>query len=158
MVALTLGAVSGIANLPGCVLGGYVCDRFPRRTVYVLASLACALGEAAMAWGPHTPGWFAVFVILNAAMQGFGWAAIAAVCFEQLGARAAATVGAVLTSLSNLPVVVMVAVVGAVQPKFGSSGMLLTEAACAVGAMVLYMAVATIWRPARAEALQPAAA
>jgi MFS family permease len=148
VVALVLGVLTGIATLPGCVIGGYLCDVFPRRTVYILSALACALGEAAMAWGPHTPVWFAVFAVLNAVLLGLSWAAVSAVCFEQLGARAAATVAAVLSSFSNLPVVIMVTIVGAAQAKHGSTGMLLIEAAFGVGSVVVYTLVASLWRPA----------
>ena len=147
LVALVLGAVSGVATLPGCVLGGYLCDRFPRRTVYALAAVAAALGEVAMALGPHTPTGFTVFVVLNAVLQGVAWSSVTAVIFGELGPRAAATVAAVGSSVSNLPVVVMVALLGAIQPKHGSTGMLLTEAAFGLASVVVYVAVAFVWKP-----------
>lgn len=158
LVALVLGVVTGLANLPGCVVGGYLCDIFPRRTVYILSALACALAEAAMAWGPHTPAWFAIFVVLNAFLLGLSWAAVAAVAFEQLGVMAAATVAAVLSSISNLPVVVMVALVGAAQAKHGSSGMLLIEAAFGVGSVIAYIAIASVWKSHPASSRQAIAA
>ena len=147
LVALMLGVVTGVANIPGCVIGGYLCDILPRRTVYMFGALGCALAEAAMAWGPHTPGWFSFFVVLNAVLLGLSWAAVAAVAFEQLGATATATVAAVLSSISNLPVVIMVAIVGASQAKHGSSGMLLIEAAFGVGSVIVYGVVAWLWKP-----------
>ena len=143
VVALVLGVVTGVSTLPGCVIGGYLCDIFPRRSVYIASALACALGEAAMALGPHTPAWFAIFSVVNAMLLGLSWAAVSAVCFEQLGARAAATVAAVLSSISNLPVVVMVALVGSVQAKHGSTGMLLTEAAFGGASVIVYVLIAT---------------
>jgi len=156
-VALVLGVVNGAATLPGCIIGGYLCDRFPKRTVYIGAALACALGDAAMAWGPHTPGGFAAFVILNAFLVGLGWSSVTAVIYEQLGVRAAATAAGVLSSISNLPVVGMVALLGAIQPRHGSSGMLLTEAAFGVASVAFYLAVAAVWRaPARAMSPAPA--
>jgi MFS family permease len=33
-VAAVTGALSGFASIPGCITGGYLCDRFPRRAVY----------------------------------------------------------------------------------------------------------------------------
>ena len=146
-VALVLGAVSGVATLPGCMVGGYLCDRFPRRTVYVFAAIASALGEAAMAFGPHTPTGFTVFVILNAVLQGAAWSSVAAVIFGELGPRAAATVAAVGGSISNVPVVAVVALLGAIQPKHGSPGMLLTEASLGLASVVVYVAVALVWKP-----------
>jgi len=151
LVALMLGVVTGVANIPGCVIGGYLCDIFPRRTVYMTGALGCALAEAAMAWGPHTPGWFSFFVVLSAVLLGLSWAAVAAVAFEQLGTTATATVAAMLSSLSNLPVVVMVAVVGSVQVKHGSSGMLLIEAAFGVGSVLVFGLVAGLWKASPAD-------
>lgn len=158
LVALILGAVSGVATLPGCVLGGYLCDRFPRRAVYACAAIASALGEVAMAFGPHTPAGFTVFVVLNAMLQGAAWSSVTAVIFGELGPRAAATVAAVGGSVSNLPVVVMVALLGAIQPKHGSTGMLLTEAAFGLASVVVYVIVALLWKPVAAVNLQAAPA
>jgi PAT family beta-lactamase induction signal transducer AmpG len=158
MVALMLGALSGIANLPGCLVGGYMSDLFPRRTVYVCVALACALGEAAMAWAPHTPVMFCVFVILNAVLLGASYAAVSAIVYGELTQAGAATIGGVLGSLSNVPVVAVIALLGLVQPKHGSSGMLLTEATLGVVSMVAYVLLAWLWKPAGAGGLQPAAA
>ncbi|HEX3700272.1 MAG TPA: MFS transporter [Phenylobacterium sp.] len=158
LVALMLGAASGVANLPGCLLGGYLCDLFPRRTVYICAALACALGEAAMAWGPHTPGAFAAFVILNAVLLGVSWAAVSAVVYDRLTGRGAATVSSILSSLCNLPVSVVTVVIAGVQAKHGSTAMLLAEAGIAVAAVGVYVVVASLWRPATAPAVQLATA
>ncbi|THD78294.1 MAG: MFS transporter [Phenylobacterium sp.] len=158
LVALMLGAASGVANLPGCLLGGYLCDRFPRRPVYVLAALGCALGEAAMAWGPHTPAAFAVFVLLNAVLLGVAWAALSAVLFEKLTGRGAATVSSVMSSLCNLPVSVVTVIIGGVQTRQGSTAMLLTEAGIAVAGVAVYVAIASLWRPARRADVEAAAA
>jgi MFS family permease len=158
LVALMLGAASGLANLPGCLLGGYLCDLFPRRTVYVSAASACALGEAAMALGPHTPSAFAVFVVLNAVLLGVAWAAVSAVIYDKLTGRGAATVAAILSSLCNVPVSVVTVVIGGVQARHGSTAMLLAEAGIAAAAMALYVLVATLWRPASAPAVRLATA
>jgi MFS transporter, PAT family, beta-lactamase induction signal transducer AmpG len=148
LVAVVTGVLGGLATLPGCILGGYLCDRFARRIVYIWAAIACAAGEAAMAWAPHTPAWFAGMVMANALLLGIGFAAVAAVIFECLGPRAAATTASLLGSLSNVPVVAMTAIVGVVQTRHGSSAMLLTEAGAAVVSIAAYAALAYAWRPA----------
>jgi len=158
LVALMLGAVSGIANLPGCLIGGYLCDLFPRRTVCVLAALACALGEGAMALGPHTPLAFSLFVVLNAVLLGVAWAAVSAVIFDKLTGRGAATVASILSSLANVPVSVVTMIIGGVETRHGSTAMLLTEAGIAIVALGLYTLVASLWRPTESPAAQLAAA
>lgn len=156
VVALTLGAVGGLATLPGCVLGGYLCDRYPKRIVYVGSALASSLGLAAMAVGPHTSFAFGAFVLANAFLLGVAWAAVAAVIYEQLDGRAAATVGAVLASFCNLPVVVVTAVVAGVAERHGSTAMLLTEAALGVASALAYALLAWLWRPGTRVALAAA--
>src|SRR5437870_4322534 len=59
LVAVVTGMLGGLASVPGCIFGGYLCDRFPRRTFYIFAALANAGGEVLMALAPHTPFWFA---------------------------------------------------------------------------------------------------
>jgi PAT family beta-lactamase induction signal transducer AmpG len=158
LVALVLGVVSGLASLPGCILGGYLCDLFPRRTVYVLTAMGCGLCELAMAAGPHTPAAFAIFVILNALLLGCAWAAVSAVVYEQLGAKAAATLAAVLSSFSNLPVAVVTVIVGRVQTSHGSGAMLAVEGGLGVASMLAYALLAWLWRPVSVAALRPVAA
>jgi hypothetical protein len=67
-------------------------------------------------------------------------------------------VASVLSSLANLPVLVVTVIVARVQPKQGSTGMLLVEAGIAVAALALYWAVASLWRPAKTPAPALAAA
>ena len=67
---------------------------------------------------------------------------------EVLKPAGAATVGAVLASVSNLPVVVGIMFIGAVQIRHGSATMLLVEAGLAVLSVITYSLLAVLWRPA----------
>jgi hypothetical protein len=78
-----------------------------------------------------------------------GFSALSAVVFECLGATGAATISSVLSSVANLPVLVMTMVVGWVQTRHGSTAMLLTEAGVAVIAMGAYVALVYTWRTGR---------
>lgn len=158
LVALTTGILGGLATVPGCIVGGYLCDRFPRRPVFICAAYACAAGEAAMALAPHTPLSFTVFVLLNQLLLGVAWACVSAVIYECLGRTGAATVAALLSSLCNLPVVVVTVLVGAVQTRHGSAAMLLTEAGLAVVSLTGYALLAWWWRPGAAAPLPALAA
>ena len=158
LVAAVTGVLAGLISLPGCVLGGYLCTRWSARTVYMCGALACAAGQIAMALAPHTPAAFAGFILGNTLVQGVAWGSVTAVIFERLGPDAAATLGGALGSLCNLPVAVMVVIVGRVQTSHGSTAMLLTEATVAVLAVTAYAALATLWRPGSDSALQAAPA
>jgi MFS transporter, PAT family, beta-lactamase induction signal transducer AmpG len=152
LVALVTGGLGGLITVPGCIVGGFLCDRFPRRTLFISSAIACAAGEAAMAVMPHTPPMFAVMVLANAFLLGIAYACISAVIYEVVGRVGAATVMTVMVSLTNVPVVGMTLVVGAVQTRAGSSAMLLAEAGLAMAAIGGYAALAWWWKPASASA------
>ena len=152
LVAMMTGLLGGMAAIPGCLIGGYLCARFNPRSVYMWAGLICGLGEAAMALAPHTPEMFAGFVLLNSVLLGVTWGAVSAVTLAVLPRVGAATIGTVLSSLTNLPVVVVTVFVGSVQTRHGSTAMLLTEAGLAVAAVAAYSLLAWLWRPSPAVA------
>ena len=147
LVAVVTGVLGGLASVPGCIIGGYLCDRFPRRTVFMGSAVICAIGEAAMAAAPHTPFFFAAFVLGNAVLTGVAWGAVAAVIYDCLGRTGAATVASVLSSLCNLPVAVVTVLIGWVQTRHGSSAMLLTEAGLGAASVAVYGLVLWFWRP-----------
>lgn len=148
LVALVTGALSAVATIPGCIFGGYLCDRFPRRATLMCSALVCAVGEAAMGLAPHTPWSFAVFSLMNCVLTGLAYGSVTAVIYDRIGAVGGATVGSVLSSLCNVPLVLVTMLIGAVQVRHGSNAMLFTEAALSVAAVAIYALVVAIWRPA----------
>jgi PAT family beta-lactamase induction signal transducer AmpG len=154
LVATVTGLLGGVATIPGCIAAGYLCDRFPRRTVFIWSALICAGGEAAMALAPHTPWMFAALGLLNCALTGLAYGSVTAVIYDRLGVVGAATVGGVLGSLCNLPLIVVTMLIGAVQVRHGSSAMLLVEAGLGAASVVIYALIVAAWRP-RAEAPAP---
>jgi MFS family permease len=138
-VALVAGVLSGVAGLIGCLIWGFVCDRIDRKTAYLLAGLLSAASAVAMALGPRTPiAFLALGTVYNLAV-GFAYGGYAAVTLEAIGHGAAATKFNLLASLSNVPILVVTLVDGWSQTRFGSSGMLLVEAAMGLAAVVLYL-------------------
>jgi len=156
IVATVTGALAGIASIPGCITSGYLCDRFPRRTVFMWCALAGAVAEGLVTLVPHTAAGFAAIVLVNSAFTGLAYGSVVAVIFERLEAVGAATVNGVLGSLCNVPVVVVTMIIGAVQTRAGSSAMLLTEAGLGVVSVALYALLLVVWRPAPEGLLQPA--
>src|SRR3954470_19579419 len=84
LTAATTGVLAGLASVPGCLIGGYLCDRAPPQVVLACSGLVCALGEVAMALGARTPVAFVAFTLLNNFLLGIAWAAVAAVIFVAL--------------------------------------------------------------------------
>jgi MFS family permease len=156
LVALTTGALGGVVSIPGALIGGYLCDRFSRPAVFVGCGFGSAAGLIVMALAPHTPAWFGAMVLINAMLTGMAWASQAAVIFDCLGLAGAATLGAVYSSASNLPVPVVTMIVGKVQTAHGSTAMLLTEAGLAVVSLSAMIVLMSLWRAAPTANPQPA--
>jgi hypothetical protein len=65
---------------------------------------------------------------------------------EAIGKGAAATKSPLFGSLTNMPIALMTFVDGAAQTKWGSGGMLLTEALVGFGMMITFVAFAALTR------------
>lgn len=154
-VASVTGALSGFASIPGCITSGYLCDRFARRTVYMWCALVAAVGEGLLAFAPHTPPWFAALALVGAALTGLAYGGVTAVVYERLESVGAATVGGVLSSLSNVPVVIVTLLIGTVQVRYGSMSMLLVEAGLGVVSVAGYAALVSTLRPEAVAADPP---
>lgn len=100
-----------------------------------------------MAVGPRTPDAFVVFALLNNLLLGFSYAAVAAVVFVGLRGLSGGTIGSLLGSLSNVPLIATTTLLGAVAAPYGVSGMMWPEAALGLVSAFAYMGLAWLWRP-----------
>jgi MFS family permease len=141
-VALVTGVVGGLVSAVGCVVGGYVCDRMDRKASYALYGFMLALCAVGMAAAPRTEAMYIVYTTAYAFVSGLSYAAFSAVVLEAIGQGAAATKYSLLASLANMPIAYMTLVDGWAQGRFGSGGMLYTEAALGVVGVLLFMAIA----------------
>jgi MFS transporter, PAT family, beta-lactamase induction signal transducer AmpG len=146
LVALMMGGLSALVSIPGCIFGGYLCAKITSKAGYVAVSLVLAASGTLMALGPHTPIAFAVQILGNNFLLGIAVTTCQAVLYEFLDDRATATMASVLYSLNNLPVVVMTFLVGWAQARYGTTEMMLLEAAVGVFCVVGYAALAWHWR------------
>lgn len=145
-VALANGAFSGVASILGCLIGGWICDLIDRKMAFLLFGLVIAAGAIAMAVAPRTQAMFVSFVLLYALLLGFCYAAFGAVVFETIGKGAAATKYNVLSGISNLPLIYAGIFDGWAHDRWGSSGLLYTDAALGVAGVALFMGVALMTR------------
>lgn len=148
-IAFVAGAGS-VASAAGALAGGYVCDRFDRKAAYVLLSLVSAAVTIGMALAPRTPVTYAVFVLAYGAATSLAFAAYAALTLETIGAGAAGTKFNLMASVANAPLLYVNAIEGPVQTRFGSTAMLLTEAALGIGAAILFTTVVVSTRRPKA--------
>jgi PAT family beta-lactamase induction signal transducer AmpG len=158
VVATVTGVLSGIASIPGCITSGYLCDHFSRRAVFMWCALAGAVAEGLVTLVPHSAAGFAAIVLVNSAFTGLAYGSVVAVYYERLESVGAATAAGVFGALSNVPVVVVTMILGAVQTHAGSTAMLLTEAGLGVVSITLFALLIVAWRPAAVDPLlQPSA-
>ena len=140
-VILVSGLLNGIVAIFGSLGAGYVCDRMDRKAGYALFGLISALSAVVMAVTPHTRETFIVFATCYNLIIGCCYGAFSALTLEAIGHGAAATKYNLIASAANTPIMIMTLVNGQAQTRWGSSAMLLTEAACAGAAVVLYTVV-----------------
>ena len=126
-----------------------------RKTAYCVFGVVLALCAVAMAMAPRTEVVFVIFTSLYAFILGFCYAGFGAVTLEAIGLGAAATKYNLLASISNIAITYMTLVLGWAQARWGSGGMLLTEAAFGAGAVALFSVFAAMTR-ARTPAAGPA--
>ncbi len=155
-VALVTGVLGGVVSAVGCVTGGWVCDRMPRRTAYALYGVLQGLCAVAMGLSPRTETTYIVFTTAYAFITGLTYAGFSAFVLEAMGLGAAATKYNLFASLSNTPICYMTAVDGCAHTRWGPSGMLYTEAALGAAGVLVFLAVATALRPRAPRAARAA--
>ena len=140
-VALVTGILSGIISAIGCVIGGFIADKFGNWWAYLGAGFLCALITILMALLPYHPMTYVAGVLAYAFVLGLINAAFTSLALYATGKKAAATKYSLLSSIANIPVVYMTAFDGWAHDLKGSKYMLVTEALAAVVFIALSIVV-----------------
>ncbi len=85
MVAFVQGALSGLVTAVGALAGGYLCDRFNRRSIYLLSGALTAAVGALMMLGGMNATTYLVGVAAYLLVSGLCYAAFSAVVLEAIG-------------------------------------------------------------------------
>ena len=142
VVAFVTGALSGLISAAGCLVGGWLCDRLDRRTAYCVFGFLLVLTAIGMALCPRTSNEYVFWTSAYAFVVGLCYAAYCAVVLEAIGDTAAATKFSFLSAVSNAPIMLMTFVDGAANTRWGTNGMLWTDAWCGVAGIVVFAMVA----------------
>jgi MFS family permease len=132
MVALVTGVLNGIVCALGCLLGGWVADRFGRWWSYFGFGVALAFAAIIMAFAPWTKTAYAIGVLVYAFFVGTSYAAYSAIVVHAIGRGVASTKYAICQSLGNIPVAYMTAFNGWIHDRYGGVWMLNGEALLAL--------------------------
>jgi MFS transporter, PAT family, beta-lactamase induction signal transducer AmpG len=141
-VALINGALGGLVSAAGCIAGGYLCDRFNRKTAYIAYGLLLSCCALAMAVSAHTASSYVIGTASYAFITGLCFAAFSAVTFEAIGHGAAATKYNLFASLSNMPIAYLTAIEGWAHTPWGINGFLYVDAVLGALGALLFCAVA----------------
>ena len=128
-VALATGLLSGVVSAVGCVIGGWFADKWGVWIGYFGSVTIGALVALGMAGLPYLPIMYIGGVLFYAFGLGLVNASFSALTLYATGKKNAATKYALLSSLSNIPIVYMTEVDGWGHDKYGSKGMLVLESA-----------------------------
>ena len=142
VVAFVTGAMSGLISAAGCLVGGWLCDRIDRKAAYCLSGFLLCVAVVGMALCPRTSNQYIFWTSAYAFVVGLCYAAYCAVVLEAIGKTAAATKFSFLSAVSNSPIMLMTFVDGWAQGRWGTNGMLWTEAWIGVAGIVVFAAVA----------------
>jgi MFS family permease len=137
-VALVTGILSGFVSAIGCVIGGYVIDRWGNWVGYLGSGVLCAVITFVMAILPLQPYVYVVGVLAYTFGIGMVNAAFTSVILYAIGKRNVATKYSLLASMGNLPVVYMTAINGWAHDKYNSKYMLTLEAALGVLFVIIF--------------------
>ncbi|MEO8582419.1 MAG: MFS transporter [Flavitalea sp.] len=138
-VAVVTGVAGGLLSALGCIIGGWICDRMNRRNAYLLFGLIGAATAVGMAYAPRTEIMFILWTSFYAITLGLSYAGFTAFTLEAIGKGAAASKYNIFAALSNAPIYLMTYIVGIAYARSGATVMLNTEAAFAVGAIVVFL-------------------
>jgi MFS transporter, PAT family, beta-lactamase induction signal transducer AmpG len=137
-IALVTGILSGFVSAVGCIIGGYVIDRWGNWAGYLGSGVLCAVITFVMAILPLQPYVFVVGVLAYTFGIGMINAAYTSVILYAIGKRNVATKFSLISSIGNLPVVYMTALNGWTHDQHNSKYMLSLEAAIGVLFVIIF--------------------
>lgn len=136
-VALITGVLSGCLSALGCVLGGWIADKFGRWWAFFGSGTILALVTLSMSLAAYNPFTYTVGVLLYAFILGIANAAFSAIVLHAIGKGLASTKYALLSSISNIAPVYMTAIDGWLYDSYSIKAMLIGETCLGLGFVIV---------------------
>ncbi len=142
------GIAGGLLSALGSLIGGYVSSRMNRMVAYSVAGGLCGVFALYMGFAKPTPLTYGAGYAGYAIAAGFAYAVFTALVLDVIGKRqhAAGTAYSLLVASGNLPISYMTWLDGIGYSRWGSKGLMGTDAAANGGAAVLLLLVAAYAR------------
>jgi len=155
--SLVLGLGGGLAIVAGCFVGGRLADRLSKPASYATSGALGLLACIVIAISPRTSAGFAVGTLFYTFTLGMCAATITAMVLAFIGDTAAATKINLFFALNTLFSLGMLRVDGRAHDTWRTNGMLYTEAAVGVAALVVFALLAGRVRGTEVASPVPAA-
>ena len=155
--SLVLGLGGGLAIVAGCFVGGRLADRLSKPASYATSGALGLLACIVIAISPRTSAGFAVGTLFYTFTLGMCAATITAMVLAFIGDTAAATKINLFFALNTLFSLGMLRVDGRAHDTWRTNGMLYTEAAVGVAALVMFALLAGRVRGTEVASPAPAA-
>jgi MFS family permease len=122
-IAFVSGGASVIVTALGALVGGYLCDRYSRRALYLLSGVLTAACGLVVATLPHTPATYTYGATLYNLITGLCYAAFTATVLETIGdgGKAAGTQYALFVSAGNAAIAYVTLIDTRFKHEHGSS-------------------------------------
>jgi MFS family permease len=140
-VSFVLGAGGGIAIVVGCMTGGFIADYMSKPKAYAAACAVGVIAVGVMPFSPRTEFWYAATTLFYTFALGLSVATFTGMILAIIGDRAAATKINLFIALNTMFSLFVLRLLGSVHDRVKTDGMLLTEAALGVAALMLFAAV-----------------
>ncbi len=133
-MANVIASVSGLANVGltavGALIGGFLCDRFNRRAMYLLSGALTAACGLAMMVSPRTELTYEWGVMLYALITGFCYAAFTAAVLDTIGegGKAAATQYSLFVAAGNAAIAYVGFADTRFNDRYGVEGVIASDA------------------------------
>lgn len=138
-VAMVNGVLSGIISTAGCIFGGWFADRAGRWWAFFGAGTLMAIVALLMGIAVFNPANYVIGLSFYAFTFGLANAAFSAVALHAIGKGLASFKYALISSISNIAPVYMIALDGWLHDKYGIRAMLLGEAILGLGFVVIFL-------------------
>lgn len=153
LVAAVQGGQAGVAIAAGCLAGGWLADRIPRRRAYILACASQLAAALLILFSPRVPAAFVVVSLLYTFTLGVCIGSLTGLVLPLAGEGATATTVSLFLAFNTMGGLLLINVAGAAHDRWGTSGMLATEIAVGCVALALFGWLAGRSRSAVAEGL-----
>ncbi|MEM6517679.1 MAG: MFS transporter, partial [Bacteroidota bacterium] len=142
--ALITGVLSAILSVLGCIVGGFICDKFSRWTGFFGSGITLGLIAIIMAFTTFNNLNFCIGVLVYAFILGIGYASFSAVIIHAIGKENASTKYTFLSSLGNVPLVYLLALNGYIADNYNIKYMLVAEALLGIGFAIIFLGI--LWK------------